>query len=148
MDGQCRKNWCSIPWKFTWTSQYLPFLPETKKIKNVEKLLTNLYDKNEYVIQIRNLRQALNHRLILKIVHRVVKFNQKDWLQPYIAYIDMNTKLKQKAKNYFQKYFKSFSNIFFNIFVNVICFYMNSEAVCIHITKFYILTIFLYFGLI
>ena len=145
MDEQYRKNWCSVPWKFTWTSQYLPFLPERKKIKNVEKLVTNLYDKNEYVIQIRNLRQALNHRLILKIVHRVVKFNQKDWLQPYI---DMNTKLKKKPKNYFQKYFKSFSNIFLNIFVNVACFYIKSEAVCIHITNFYILTTFLYFGLI
>ena len=145
MDEQNRKNWCSVPWKFTWTSQYLPFLPERKKIKNVEKLVTNLYDKNEYVIQIRNLRQALNHRLILKIVHRVVKFNQKDWLQPYI---DMNTKLKKKPKNYFQKYFKSFSNIFLNIFVNVACFYIKSEAVCIHITNFYILTTFLYFGLI
>ena len=51
----------------------LPFLPERKKIKKVEKLVTNLYDKNEYVIHIRNLRQALNHGLILKKVHRVAK---------------------------------------------------------------------------
>ena len=39
----------------------------------------------------RNLKQALNHRLILKIVHRVIKSNQKVWLKPYI---DMNTKLR------------------------------------------------------
>ena len=56
----------------------LPFLPERKKLKKVEKLLTNFHDKTEYVIHIRNLKQALNHRLILKKVHRVVKFNQKD----------------------------------------------------------------------
>ena len=31
----------------------------------------------------RNLKQALNHGLILKKVHRVIKFNQKDWLKPY-----------------------------------------------------------------
>ena len=56
----------------------LPFLPERKKLKKVEKLLTNFHDKTEYVVHIRNLKQALNHRLILKKVHRVVKFNQKN----------------------------------------------------------------------
>ena len=28
-------------------------------------------------------KQALNDRLILKQVHRVIKFNQKTWLKPY-----------------------------------------------------------------
>ena len=42
------------------------------KIEKVEKLVTNLHDKTEYVIGIRNLRQALNHGLILKKVHRVI----------------------------------------------------------------------------
>ena len=55
----------------------LPFLPERMEIEKVEKLLTNLHDKSKYVIHIRNLKQALNHGLILKNVHRVVKFNQK-----------------------------------------------------------------------
>ena len=36
----------------------------------------DLLDKNEYVIQIRNLKQAFNHGLVLKKVHRVIKFNQ------------------------------------------------------------------------
>ena len=66
----------------------LPFLPERMKIKQVEKLVANLHDKTEYVIHIRNLKQALNHRLVLKKVHRVIKFNQNAWLKPYI---DMNT---------------------------------------------------------
>ena len=61
------------------------------KTEKVEKLVTNLHDKTEYVIHIRNLKQALNHGLILKKVHRVIKFNQKGWLRPYI---DMNTKLR------------------------------------------------------
>ena len=60
------------------------------KIEEVEKLATNLHDKTEYVIHIRNLKQALNHGLILKKVHIVIKFNQKAWLKPYI---DMNIKL-------------------------------------------------------
>ena len=46
------------------------------KIEKVEKLVTNLHDKTEYVIHIRNLKQALNHGLILKKVHRVNKFDQ------------------------------------------------------------------------
>ena len=55
----------------------LPFLPERMKIERVEKLVANLHDKTEYVIHIRNLKQALNHRLVLKKVHSVIKFNQK-----------------------------------------------------------------------
>ena len=58
------------------------------KIEKVEKLVANLHDKNEYVLHIRNLKQALNHGLILKKVHRVIKFNQNAWLKPYT---DMNT---------------------------------------------------------
>ena len=69
----------------------LPFLPKRMKIEKVEKLVTNLQDKTEYVIHIRNLKQALNHGLILKKVHREIKFNQKFWLKPYI---DMNTNLR------------------------------------------------------
>ena len=34
--------------------------------QNVKKLVTNLHDKTEYDIQIRNLKQALNHQLTLK----------------------------------------------------------------------------------
>ena len=44
----------------------LPFLPERMKIKNVEKLVANLHDKTEYVINVRNLKQVLNHGLVLK----------------------------------------------------------------------------------
>ena len=36
------------------------------KIEKVKKLVANLHDKTEYVIHIRNLKQALNHGLVLK----------------------------------------------------------------------------------
>ena len=36
------------------------------KIGKVDKLVTNLHDKTEYVIHIRNLKQVLNHGLALK----------------------------------------------------------------------------------
>ena len=48
------------------------------------------------------LKHALNHGLILKKVHRVIQFNQGAWLKPYI---DMNTKLRTKAKNDFEMHF-------------------------------------------
>ena len=89
----------------------LPFLPERMKIEKVEKLVANLHDKTEYVIHIRNLKQALNHGLVLKKVHRVIKFNQNAWLKPYI---DMNTDLRKKAKNDFEKdFFKLMNNAVF-----------------------------------
>ena len=72
----------------------LPFLPERMKIKKVEKLVANLH-KTEYIIHIRNLKQALNHGLILKKLHRVIKFNQNGCLKPYI---NMNIDLRKKSK--------------------------------------------------
>ena len=80
----------------------LPFLPERMKIEKVEKLVANLHDKTEYVIHIRNLKQELNYRLVLKKVDKLLKFNQNAWLKPYI---DMNTDLRIKAKNNFEKDF-------------------------------------------
>ena len=70
-------------------------------IEKVEKLVANLHDKTEYVIQIRNLKQVLNHALVLKKVQKVITFIQNAWLKPYV---DMNRDLK-KAKNNFEKYF-------------------------------------------
>ena len=85
----------------------LPFLPERMKIEQIEKLVTNLHDKTEHVIHIRNLKQALNHGLILKKVHRVIQFNKKAWLSPYI---DINTKLRQKANYNFEEDFFKMNN--------------------------------------
>ena len=74
------------------------------KIEEVKKLVTNIHDKTVYVIHIRNLKQALNHALVSKNVHRA-------WLKPYI---DMNNKLRQKAKNNFEKdFFKLMNNKLF-----------------------------------
>ena len=42
----------------------LPLLPERKKNEKVEKLVVNLYDKNEYFIHIRNLKLTLKHEYI------------------------------------------------------------------------------------
>ena len=72
------------------------------KIEKVKKLVANLHDKTEYVIHIRNVKHALNHGIVLKKAHRVIKFNQNAWLKPYI---DLKRYLTRKAKNDFEKYF-------------------------------------------
>ena len=54
------------------------------KLEKVRKLIANLHGKTEYVMHIRNLKQALNHGLVLKKAHKVTKFNKNAWLKPYI----------------------------------------------------------------
>ena len=86
----------------------LRFWPERMKTDKYRKLASNLYDKNKYVVHISSLKQALNHGLILKKVHRVIQFNQEAWLKEYI---DMNTELRKQAKNDFEKdFFKLMNN--------------------------------------
>ena len=72
------------------------------KIGKVEKLVANLHDKTEYVIHIKNSKQALNHGLVLRKVCKVIKFNQNASLKSYIY---INTDLRKKAKKDFEKDF-------------------------------------------
>ena len=88
-----------------------PFLPRRMKIDKCKKLVCNLLNKKKYVMHIKSLKQALNHGLKFKKVHRIIKFNQKAWLKPYI---DMNTELRKLAKNDFEKdHFKLMNNAIF-----------------------------------
>ena len=85
----------------------LPFL----EINKCKKLVCNLSNKKKYVTHINSLKQALNHGLKFKKIHRVIEFNQKEWLKPYI---DMNTELRKAAKNDFEKdLFKLMNNSVF-----------------------------------
>ena len=68
----------------------------------MSKTVCNLYNKEKYAVHIRTLKQALNHGLILKEAERIIKFNQKTWLKPYI---NMNSKLKTEVKNDFERDF-------------------------------------------
>ena len=65
------------------------------KIEKVKNVVANLHNKTQYILHIRNLEQALNHRLVLKKVHRVINFNQNACLKSYIA---MNANLRKKKQ--------------------------------------------------
>ena len=71
------------------------FYLKEKRIEKFNKLVCNILNKEH----IRALKQALNHGLIFKKVHKVIQFNQQAWLKPYI---DMNTELQTKAKHFFK----------------------------------------------
>ena len=88
----------------------LPFLPERMKLEKVEKIVANLHNKAEYVIHMKNLKQALNYWLVFEKIYRVIKFNQDAWLK---AYIDMNTYIRKVAKNDFEKYSFKLNNVVF-----------------------------------
>ena len=62
----------------------------------VRKLVPNLINKNNYVIYYRNLQQCLELEMKLKKIHRILKFKQKDWMEPYI---DFNTQKRNEAAN-------------------------------------------------
>ena len=55
----------------------------------------------------RFLKEALDHGLILKKLHKIIQFNQEAWLKEYI---DMNTKLQTGAKNDLEKDFFKLRN--------------------------------------
>ena len=78
------------------------------KINKCSELTCTMYDKENYIILIRALKQALNNGLILKKVNRVIEFNQEAWLK---LYINLNTSLGKEAKNDFEKeFFKQMNN--------------------------------------
>ena len=97
----------------------LPFLTERQKIQKWKKLVCHMHNKENYVVHIRALRQALNHGLIIRRVHKVIQFNQEEWLKPCI---DMNTKLRTDAKNDFEKdFFKLINNVVFGKTIDIKC---------------------------
>ena len=83
------------------------FYQKERQLKNVIRFFVTFLDNKNYVVRIKVLKQALNHGLILKTMRRVIQFNQKAWLKPYI---DMNTELRKEAKEDFEKDFLKLMN--------------------------------------
>ena len=70
-----------------------PLAPE--KLKGIDKLICSFHPKKHYVLHYKNLKQYLQEGMILKKVHRGIKFNQSPWMEPYIR---KNTNLRKIPK--------------------------------------------------
>lgn len=91
---------------------WYPLCPEHKvppnSSINQKKLLLTLDHKKKYVIHYRMLKFVLSHGLILRKVHRILKFRQSPWLK---SYIELNTLERSRATNEFTRnLFKLMSN--------------------------------------
>ncbi|XP_063241118.1 uncharacterized protein LOC134541533 [Bacillus rossius redtenbacheri] len=87
----------------------LPFLPVSQcpPGSRQSKLMTTLEHKEHYIVHYRNLKQALQHGLRIKKIHRVLEFNQRAWMEPFIM---KNTLKRQAATNDFEKEFFKLAN--------------------------------------
>jgi hypothetical protein len=70
----------------------LPMAPEHNK--EFQKLIPHFNDRINYKVHIITLRMYLKHGLILKKIHRVLKFAQSAWLKPYI---EANTLIRKQS---------------------------------------------------
>ena len=62
------------------------------KVGDVKKLISNLGDKTNYVVQYRNLELYLSLGIKLTKVHKVLKLRQSDWMK---IYMDFSTKKRK-----------------------------------------------------
>ena len=69
-------------------------IAERMNIAKCQKLVCNMFDKKNYVVHIKVLKLALDYRLILEKIHRVIEINQETWLK---ASMDMNRELRKKT---------------------------------------------------
>ena len=88
-----------------------PLAPEKLKVDKIDKLICSFLPKKHYVLHYKNLKQYLQEGMILKKVHRGIKFYQSPWMEPYIR---KNTELRKRAVSSFEKdFFKLMNNSVF-----------------------------------
>ena len=76
-------------------------------MKKLDKLVVNLHDKTEYVIHIKNLKQALNDGLVLEKIQRVIRFNQEAWLKTLIKILTWMQTKKESEIRFLQRLFSN-----------------------------------------
>ena len=88
-----------------------PLAPDHLRIGRVEKLIPNLYRKENYVVHYEALRTYVKYGLKVTKIHRGIVYHDSTWMEPYI---EKNTKLRMQSKNTFEKnFFKLMNNSVF-----------------------------------
>ena len=82
------------------------------KVGDVAKLILNLRDKSCYVLHYRTLQLYMSLGMVVKKIHRVLKFKQSDWLKSFVMFY---TAKRMNAANEFEKaFFKLIINLVYN----------------------------------
>ena len=71
------------------------------------KLVQTLHKKLNYTVHYITLKLYVELGLIVTKVHRVLKFRQSKWLEPYIS---LNTRMRKQSTNKFQESFYKLMN--------------------------------------
>ena len=93
--------------KQEWLSPYQADFLENKSMISCSKLVPNVMDKKKYVVHHQNLKLYLSLGVKVTKIHRILEFNEKPWMEPYIR---LNTDLRKKGKSAFDKDFYKLMN--------------------------------------
>ena len=70
-----------------------------ESLREIKKLCLTLKDKNYYVAHYMNLQFYVKHGLILRKIHRVIKFTQTQWLEDFMTFAS-DKRIESRSKFY------------------------------------------------